>query len=257
MTLSPLSIAQTKATATLSAIATVVTIRYAYDWQAADYNGSVTYTAAEQVKQFGRIEKVVEAPFCATSRQACRLAQYWTQRLSLPQYLATIETDRSCSNIQIADRIELIHPHLPGGYTDGALVTGREYNPETGAVTLDLLLPAVLLPEVTLSGYSSRVTQAPKAGGKWQPVPGDAGITVLDDKGTVITGAIVTLDGTTKTTSDGSGLALFNGLSAGKHTITITFTGYQPVTMDITSNGTPVESSIRLTPVVIHATPGD
>ena len=246
MDINPLSITSITSQAQLSGIATVVTIRFAYDWQAGDYTGSVTYTAPELVKQFGSIEEVIKAPFCLTARQATRLAEYWCQRLSVPQYTATLEADRSISNISLGDMVDITHPHLPGGSATGALVTGREFNPESGGLTLWLLLPAQTLPAVTLSGFATRVIQPATSKSNWQPAAGDLGVTVLDEKGNIKTGAIATLDGLKTTTSDVSGLALFTRLANGKHTVTITATGYQTATMEFNLNGTPVEASVRL-----------
>lgn len=242
MTLSPLSITTVQATATLAAIATVITVRFGYDWQAGDYTGSVTYTAPEQVKQFGSIEKVIEAPYCATARQACRLAEYWTQRLSVPQYTATIETDRSNNAVQIADRISLAHPHLPStslgersqNEAEG-MVTGREYNPETGALTLFCLLPSANLPAVRLSGYSGKFTQKAPTGTKVTTGNGTIDLIISDDKGAVLSGAMATLDGTTTTTADASGRVLFTGVAKGNHTIEIRANGYETFTLQVTA----------------------
>lgn len=235
MVITPLSITSATSTATLAVIATVVTVRFGYDWQAADYTGSVTYTAPEQVKQFGSIERIIEAPFCATARQACKLAEYWTQRLSVPQYTATIETDRSNAAVQIAERISLIHPHLPGGATNDALVTGREYNPETGTLTLDCLLPAATLPAVQLSGYSGKFTQKAPTGTKVTIGSGTIDLIIADDKGTVLAGAMATLDGTTTTTADASGRVLFTGVAKGSHTIEVRANGYETFTLQVTA----------------------
>ena len=233
MILPPLSIASAQSTSSLAAIATVVTVRFGYDWQAADYTGSVTYTAPEQVKQFGSIERIVEAPFCATGRQASRLAEYWCQRLSVPQYTVTIEADRSVKAVQVADRIDLNHPHLPGGETTGALVAGREYNPETGTVTLTCLLPATTLPAVQLSGYSGKFTQQAPAGTRVTTGNGTIDLIIADDKGTVLAGAMATLDGTTTTTADASGRVLFTGVASGSHTIEVRANGYEAFTLQV------------------------
>ena len=233
MTLPPISISLVQSAVSLASIATVVTVRFGYDWQAGDYTGSVTYTAPEQVKQFGSIEKIIEAPFCATARQASRLAEYWTQRLSVPQYTATIETDRSNRNVQVADRISLVHPHLPGGSADGALVTGREYNPETGALTLFALLPSTTLPAVQLSGYAGKFTQKAPAGTKVTIGNGTIDLIIADDKGTVLAGAMATLDGTTTTTADASGRVLFTGVAKGDHTIEVRANGYETFTLEV------------------------
>ena len=232
-TLQPLTVSSVQSDSALASIATTVTIRYGYDWQAGDYTGSVTYTAPEQVKQFGSIERIIEAPFCATARQASRLAEYWTQRLSVPQYTATIETDRSNRHVQVADRISLVHPHLPGGSADGALVTGREYNPETGALTLFALLPSTTLPAVQLSGYAGKFTQKAPAGTKVSIGNGTIDLIIADDNGTVLAGAMATLDGTATTTADASGRVLFTGVAKGEHTIEVRANGYEAFTLQV------------------------
>ena len=235
MKLSPLTIISSISTATLSAIATVVAVRYGYDWQANDYTGSVTYSAPEQVKQYGAIEQIIEAPYCATARQACSLAEYWCKRLSVPQYTATIESDRSNVSVQVSDRISLSWPHLPNGFIEDALVTGREYNPETGALSLICLLPAATLPTVELSGYAGKFTQTTPSGTKVTVGNGTIDLIIADDKGTVLAGAMATLDGSTTTTADASGRVLFTNVSKGDHTIEIRANGYETFTLQVTA----------------------
>lgn len=233
MDITPLSIASATSQAQLSAIATVLTIRFGYDWQAQDFTGSVTYTAPEQVKQFGSIERIIEAPFCPTARQATRLAEYWCSRLSVPQYIATIEADRSISHITLGDRVDIIHPHLPGGSTAGALVTGREFNPESGGLTLYLLLPASSLPTVQMSGYSGRFVQSVPKGTKVTTGSGTISLIIADDNGTPLAGAIATIDGTTSATADASGRVEFKNVAKGKHSIEVRQAGHDPFTLEI------------------------
>jgi len=228
-----LSIISTQCSSTLANIATVVTVRFCYDWQANDYTGSVTYSAPEQVKQYGAIEHIIEAPYCATARQACRLAEYWCKRLSVPQYTATIETDRSNASVQVSDRISLSWPHLPNGFVEDALVTGREYNPETGALSLICLLPAATLPAVELSGYAGKFTQTTPSGTKVTVGNGTIDLIIADDKGTVLAGAMATLDGTVTTTADASGRVLFSNVASGNHTIEVRANGYDTFNLQV------------------------
>lgn len=230
----PLSVNSVVSASSLDAIATVVTVRFGYDWQAGDYTGSVTYTAPEQVKQYGNIERVIEAPFCATGRQACLIAEYWCQRLSVPQYTANIETDRSNRGVQIASRISLNHPHLPGGSVDNALIINREYNPETGSLSLTALLPSAVLPVVELSGYSGKFTQQASSGTQVTIGPDSIDLILTGSNGVVLGGAIAVLDGTAAATADASGRVVFTGVSAGSHTVEVRATGYEPFVLQVT-----------------------
>lgn len=252
MIISALAITSVQASSVLTDIATVVTVRFGYDWQADDYTGSVTYAAPEQVRRFGSIERVIEAPFCSNARAASRVAEYWCQRLSVPQYTANIDADRSINAIRVSDEVDIDHPYLPGGYVIGALVTGREYNPETGAVTLVLLLPSPTLPAVELTGYSGRFVQSSAAAVQYSLASGDLLIT-LTAGSTPLSGVTVTIDGTSTTSSDISGVAVFRALSTGKHSVVMTAAGYQPMAVEVTVAGVPVELSLQMQKTTVQA----
>lgn len=236
MILDPLSITSVSASSRLGDIATVVTVRFAYDWATGDSTGSVTYQAPEQIKLFGVIEKVIEATFCPTGRQACRLAEYWCKRLSAPQYMASIESDRCNASAQISDQISLVHPNLPGGSIVDVLITGREYNPETGDLTLTALVPPVSTPAVKLSGHSGRFTPKVLSGTKVvSSGSGTIDLVISDDSGTPLAGALATLDGGVSATADASGRVVFKRVATGKHVVEVRATGYEVFTMEVTA----------------------
>lgn len=230
----PLSVSSVSATAVLDDIATLITVRFCYDWHAGDYTGSVTYSAPEQIKMFGRIERIIEAPFCPTARAACRIAEYWTRRLAVPSWNVSIDVDRSARLVQTGDKVSLVHPYLPGGRVVASLITSREYNPETGSVVLNMLVAAQLVPEVVLTGYAGKFTQAATSGTSVVVIAGRVELTIADDAGNILSGAVATLDGGISATSDSSGKAVFTNVPPGNHNIEIISKGYAPFVLQVT-----------------------
>jgi len=223
---------QISAKTQLSDIATIVTVNYGYDWADSDYIGSVTYTAAEQVKQYGEIETTIEAPYCPTARQASRIAAYWCARLAIPQWSTVLTCDRSAAGVTLGGRISATHPQLPVA-ADEVVVTRREYSPANGELMLTVDLPSEPLPTVALTGSSGRLTLTSPVGVTVLYSANKAIVTITDDDGNPLAGAICTMDSGQTVTSDSSGIAVFTA-STGKHTIEVRATGYDTFTMEVT-----------------------
>lgn len=228
------AISSVSSEAGLDGIATMVTVRFGYDWAAGDYTGSVTYHAPEAVKRFGSVERGIEAPWCPTPRQAARLAEAHCKRLSGARWTTTLDGDRSLAGIDPGELVSTAHPTLPGGSVAPALVTGIDRDHETGAMTLVLDHPAAPAEAVKLSGWSGRFTPQTPAGTKVVIGQGTITLTIADDAGKPLSGAVAVLDGTKTAIADASGRVAFSGVKAGKHTIEIRATGYAPYSIEVT-----------------------
>jgi len=228
------AISAVSSNARLDDIATVVTVRFGYDWAAGDYTGSVTYHAPEAIKVYGSIEEVIEAPWCPTPRQAARLAEAHCKRLSGARWETTLDGDRSLAGIEVGSTVAASYPLLPGGVVSGALVTGIDRDHETGAMTLTLDHPAGPAEAVEIAGWSGRFTTAAPAGTKVVIGQGSISLTIADDTGAALSGAVAILDGTKTAIADASGRVTFSGVKSGKHTIEIRATGYAPYTIEVT-----------------------
>lgn len=249
MIINQLDITAVRSSVSLDQIATRVTVRFGYDWQASDYSSTVTYLAPEQVRKYGDIERIIDAPFCSGYRQACTIAAYWCARLSVPNYAASISCDRAARSVQVGDLISVSHVYLPGDGVTPARVQGREYTPETGAVDLELLLAASHIPDVVMVGYAGKFRPATIAAANYRLVAGDLLVSLTDGLRT-LAGATVTLDGSLAGVTDAAGIVVFRALSAGKHQVAITAAGYQSIIVEISVAGIPVELSLTVTKTV-------
>jgi hypothetical protein len=218
----------------MDGIATVVTVRFGYDWAVGDFTGSVTYHASEAVKQFGSVEKIIDAPWCPSSRQAAHLAEAWCKRLAGPRWTSTIDGDISLADISPGAIVAASHPLLPEGQITGGLATGIDRDYESGAMTITVDYPAGPAPAVEIHGYSGRFTQAAPVGTKVVIGAGSITLVIADDSGKILSGAIATMDGTQTAIADASGRVTFSGLSAGKHKIEIRASGQAPFAIEET-----------------------
>jgi hypothetical protein len=218
----------------LDDVATVVTVRFGYDWAAGDYTGSVTYHAPEAAKIYGRIERIIEAPWCPTPRQAARLAEAHCKRLSGARWVTTLDGDRSLADIEVGSLVSSTHRLLPGGSVTGALVTGIDRDHASGVMTLTLDCGAAPAEAVEIAGWSGRFTPAAPVGTKVVIGKGVITLTIADDKGQVLSGSVAVLDGDRTAIADASGRVAFSGVSYGKHTVEIRATGYTPYTIEVT-----------------------
>jgi hypothetical protein len=217
----------------LNDISTVITVRFGYDWAAGDYTGSVTYHAPEEIKRYGRIERVIEAPWCPSARQAARLAEVWCKRVAGARWTTTVDGDRSLSAIDVGAIASLSHTLLPGGQLSSALVMAIDRNHESGAMNLTLDSAAASPPAVEISGWSGRFTPTSPSGTTVVIGAGVITLVIADDKGKTLPGAIAVLDGGKTATADASGRVVFRGVATGKHTIEIRATGYAPYTIEV------------------------
>jgi hypothetical protein len=219
----------------LDDIATVVTVRFGYDWAVGDYTGSVTYHAPEAVKDFGTIERVIEAPWCPTSRQAARIAEAHCKRLAVSRWTITVDGDRSLTAIEVGAPVSATHRLLPAGVVSGALATGIDRDHESGVTTLTLDSAATPPPAVKIAGWSGKFSVAAPTGTKVVIGKGEIALTIANDKGTALPGAVAILDGDRTATADAAGLVVFRAVAAGKHQVEVRAAGYTPYTIEVTA----------------------
>jgi len=231
--LSRAAISSVSSDARLNDIATVVTVRFGFDWAKNDYAGSVTYHAPEAIKVHGRIEEVIEAAWCPTPRQAARLAEAHCRRRSGARWEITLDGDRSLSAVNPGDTVSTVHPLLPGGAVSGALVTGIDRDHGAGAMTLTLDHPAGPVVAVEIAGWSGRFTPQAPTVTRVAIGNGTIPLIIADDAGKPLAGAIATLDGEKTAIADASGRVTFSGVKAGKHVVEIRASGYAPFWVEV------------------------
>ncbi|HOI16947.1 MAG TPA: carboxypeptidase-like regulatory domain-containing protein, partial [Geobacteraceae bacterium] len=104
---------------------------------------------------------------------------------------------------------------------------------ESGAMTLSLDHLAAEAEAVEIAGWSGRFAVSATTGIMVVVGQGVITITIADEAGKVLSGAVAVLDGNRTAIADASGRVTFSGVRSGSHTVDIRATGYAPYTIQV------------------------
>ncbi|MDS4070242.1 MAG: carboxypeptidase regulatory-like domain-containing protein [Candidatus Competibacter sp.] len=225
-----LDLESVSASARSTDLATVLRVEYAHD-ATGNPTQSLTLEAPTAVRRFGRIELVHAAGWIRSPRLADAVGRAilarkarpsWTISAGIPPHVAR--------NLMPGDDVVLSHPWIPNGT---ALIVDLAEEPLAPKATLTARLAAGPVPTIVITQQSAQFAPLPAGGVSVAYRDGVATLTILDETGTALVGAKVTLDRTTTRTTDAKGQAQFT-TPHGTHHIEVTAAGYAPTEADIT-----------------------
>jgi hypothetical protein len=213
--------------AKLSEIATSLKMSYAYNFSQNQHTKTALFDCAAGIKQLGRTIVDLEASWLSSTRNAVILGEQYLQWKATPQWSISISTGGEHKSIRPGQWITAIHPHLPGGQIT-SLCINAELDITKGGINLLFIVPAGVVYPVSLGSLSTAFDPQTMEGTQIQFANGQATITFMDDKGSALAGAQVTLDGSQTKTTDKNGKVSFS-TARGMHNIKVVATGYQPM----------------------------
>jgi len=142
-------------------LATRLVVEYGYDWARGDHRGAVILEAPEGIADYGRIERVVQASWLQSGRQAEILGRRILSRIARPLYQITIQRDGT--SVMVGDTLSIDHPYCP---VSAALVTATT----TGLVaqTMRVEAPYGDAPTVNVVAHTSGLAADPLAGPSYE-----------------------------------------------------------------------------------------
>lgn len=227
-TLGSQDVIQPSASADFSDLATVLTLLYDYDWAAGKHLRSITVESVPAVQRYGLIERHVDAGWLHSNVAASALAERLLTHMAAPRWTVKCGFKWHLRTIKTGQVVTVDHLLIPTGR---ALVAALEtdYSNATCAATLWHLQDYA--PAVRLRQLAESWEPLEQSGVQVQYENGVLTLTILDDAGSVLAGASVTLDGTTTRRTDTQGRVQFS-TSRGAHTIYVEAMGYAPMSAE-------------------------
>jgi len=211
-------------------LATVLRVEYAHD-ATGNPTQSLTLEAPTAVRRFGRIELVHAAGWIRSPRLADAVGRAILSVKARPSWsISASIPPRIARQLMPGDDVVLTHPWIPNGT---ALVVDLSEEPLSAKASIVCRLAAGSVPTIVITRQSAQFAPLPAGGVGVAYRDGVATLTILDETGTALVGAKVTLDRTTTRTTDAKGQAQFT-TPRGTHHIEVLAAGYAPTEADIT-----------------------
>lgn len=223
--LSPRGADGVRAVAVLDNIANMARVTFDLDHSTGQPRQSLSLVAPESVELYGRRETTIELPQVRRAAAALAVAQTILERRAAPMWEVSASVNvPTAQGLAVGDNVTLAHPQLPAGV---ATVTRIAQDVADASVT------AVLVGQSRAELVAHR-----RAGSTGQDRPtyiykdGVATLTILDDAGTPLAGAMVMLDGQAGQRTNRRGEVSFK-TPRGPHTLTVFADGYEPFEMGV------------------------
>ena len=211
-------------------LATVLRVEYAHD-ATGNPTQSLTLEAPTAIRRFGRIELVHAAGWIRSPRLADAVGRAILSVKARPSWsISASIPPRIARQLMPGDDVVLTHPWIPNGT---ALVVDLSEEPLSAKAAIVCRLAAGSVPTIVITRQSAQFAPLPAGGVGVAYRDGVATLTILDETGTALVGAKVTLDRTTTRTTDSKGQAQFT-TPRGTHHIEVLAAGYAPTEADIT-----------------------
>jgi hypothetical protein len=216
------------AAARASGLATRLVVEYAYDWARGDHRGAVVLEARDAIALYGRIERVVQAGWLRSARQA---EIYGRRRLAyMARPVWEIAADIDLGAVRPGDTVSISHPYSP---VTAAVVTSARSTRLIQRLLCEA--PSGTAPAVAVVAYTSGQPEDLLAGPVYQYQGGLITVQVLlPETFAPAAGARVQGDGKTWLVADAQGYVQFAG-DPGRHTLYVAPMGTEtePFTLEL------------------------
>lgn len=210
-----------QATTAATGIFTVLRVLYDYDHAGGRYRRAIQLQAPEAVMDYGALELEWDAPWLRTPRQAEALGQRMLAWLARPRWRVTWQ--QSFADVATGAWVAIDHPLSP--------VTGRhrllsaELDMTAATLACAVEAPVGAPPVIETTQLSTAFDPVIQAGVTVEIADGQIIFTARDEKGGVLAGARITLDGNATRIADSAGRVSFP-VSRGRHVLLIEADGY-------------------------------
>jgi len=213
------------ATCDADQLATVLELRYDYDWAAADYRGTLRLSAPSAVHRFGERLARVDLGWVHDARAAIAHGERWLAYRSRP--LWRLEARATQNLAQIGDSITVDHAHSA---INAGVVTRRTWRPTE--TLLQIEAPAGSASAVQVDAIAAGIGVDQITAPEYDYQAGQATVLITDSTGAPIPGARVTLDGGITRSADNQGWVQFS-VAPGNHSLYVQAIGYDPFTLPL------------------------
>lgn len=218
---------QLTAEAAAGDLATVARAAFDFDWAASGARQSVTVTAPDAVREYGRLEVEMHLPGVRTARDALAIASARLADLARPGWTIRATVDGALQ-VACGEYVAMSHPRVPVG-TAMVLSTARDH--ARGTLDLVMWMPSGAAPRVEMTQRAHAVDAA-RPDNSVTYKDGVATFTITDDAGSPLAGAAVTLDGADTRKTDAQGRVQFRS-ERGAHTLTVYLAGYEVFEIEV------------------------
>ena len=210
-------------------ISTVLRILFNYDFATGEFAGTLQLEAPEEIVRYGRIEKILEARWVLTHRQALHLGKRYLRYLAKPRWSISFDTSSKEAACDVGDSIFVNYPICPVSGDMVVMKTDYNVNKLSARITAEYVSPSPTKIIISDVGNLNRTVSTP---GSIVYANGVATITIVDVNDVPMTGATVTLDGRTSQISDKAGKVRFT-TTKGKHILLVENDDYVPVEIGV------------------------
>lgn len=206
-----------------SDLRTAIRVNYDYDYSRNEYRGSVTLSATDSAKRWGRVEATLDAPWLNTTPAAALVGRRALERLARPLWRLTW---LAAGRVLLGAHYTVSHVSAPSGLV--ATVIRTDYDPHRDETTITAEAPAGSVPRVSVERVTSRFPIFIPDRINYELTGSILTLIIPDPAGAPLVGALVTLDKTSTQTTDRNGRVQFLAVSAGTHTVHVEADGYTP-----------------------------
>ncbi len=207
---------EASARASLGELVNDLTVQF--DVEAGTPRRALQIDAPDAVADLRRRPAVAELRWVAEPRIALSIATRLLQQRARPQWVVRTAVR---GRVAVGDAVVLDHDALP--VTGTGMVLEHEWQPDSEAQSIGLVMPVGDLPAVRLLRQSQRAELLPFAGVAVETAGDVRVVTLREEDGRPIVGAQVTLNGQLVRTTDGAGRVSFpaSAMPRGEHTLAV------------------------------------
>lgn len=209
-------------------IYTVLRVLYDYDHAASRHRRALQVEAPDAIKQYGCIERELDARWLRSPPEAHALATRLLADAARPRW--SLSADIALADVPPGTLVALAHPRAP--LAGRLLVFDAEADLAANRLRLQLSAPAGAAPAIVLAKLSSAFDPVIVAAAGVIYQNGIATFTIKGDRGEPLRNAQVTLDGLTTRITDAGGRVQFS-TGRGTHTLYIEAAGYAPMEIEV------------------------
>ncbi|MFZ5483474.1 MAG: carboxypeptidase-like regulatory domain-containing protein [Pseudomonadota bacterium] len=210
-------------------LCTVLRVLFDYDFAAGTHRQAVQIEAPEAIRQYGRIERELDAGWLHNARLADALGRAYLAWSARPVWTVTWRADIT-AGLRPGDWVEITHPESP--VQGRHRLTRADLDLDRGSLALAVSAPAGQAPALSAARLSESFEPLIQAGAHVVYQDGVATLTIQDDLGQPLSGATVTMDGAQRRVADAAGRVSFKA-ARGRHALLVEAAGYQAMTLEI------------------------
>lgn len=217
-----------QAATSATGIYTVLRVLYDWDYAAARFRRAIQLQAPEAVKEYGALELEWQAPWLRTPRHAEQLGQRMLAWLARPRWRVTWR--QSAADVATGAWVDIDHPLSP--------IQGRhrlisaELDLSAASLSCTVEAPVGAVPEIETTRLSTAFDPVVQPGITVEIADGEIIFTARDEKGHVLPGARITLNGQATRIADSAGRVSFP-VQRGRHVLLIEADGYPPAEAEV------------------------